>query len=272
MTRPKNPAAAENESRLQKAIAAVKRKEHRCYSAAKVFGVPPRTLYDRVNGGKKPRNQAHKCDQNLTHAEEKELVRWITLLTISGYPPRYETLRRLAEILRELGRVKKTDGNQVPVIVYDKIGKDWVQRFLGRHPELASVRPRSIDAVRVKDTSPEELKKWFDGLEKVLAEFNIKFENIYNMDESGFAIGERNLGGVSSRPKSVNNSKQSLGVRSESQWWNAFVPKEPSFLLWSFSKRKNCQKNGFRRVFMVDGGSVVTQKDGQAMNTVWIGF
>jgi len=42
-----------------------------------------------------------------------------------------------------------------------------------------------IDAVRVKDTSPEHLKRWCDDLEKVLAEFNIKVENIYNIDESG---------------------------------------------------------------------------------------
>jgi helix-turn-helix, Psq domain/Tc5 transposase DNA-binding domain len=111
MTRRKDPAATEKETRLQEAIAAVKRKEHTCYSAAKAFDVPSRTLYDRVDGGKKPRNQAHERDQVLTHAEEKELVRWITLLTISGYPPRYEILRRLAEILRER-RVKNRDGDQ----------------------------------------------------------------------------------------------------------------------------------------------------------------
>jgi hypothetical protein len=98
----------------------------------------------------------------------------------------------LAEIIRER-RVKKADGNdaEVPVIVYDKIGKDWVARFLRRHPELASVRPRSMDAVRIKDTSPERLQQWFNDLEKVVAEFNIKPENFYNMDESGFAIGEK---------------------------------------------------------------------------------
>jgi hypothetical protein len=117
------------------------------------------------------------------HAEEKELVRWITLLTISGYPRRYETLRRLAEILRER-RIKKTDGgdSEIPVIVYDQIGEDLVGRSLRRHSELASVRPRSIDAVRVKDTSPERLQRWFDDLEKVWAEFN--------MDDSEVAIGE----------------------------------------------------------------------------------
>ena len=140
----------------------------------------------------KPRNQAHEHDQNLTHAEEKELVRWITLLTISGYPPRYETLRQLVEIIRER-RVKTSDG-EVPLKVYDKIGKEWVPRFLRRHPELSSVHPRSIDAVRIKDCSLEWLQRWFDDLEKVLAEFNIKPENIYNMDEGGFAIGEKEAG------------------------------------------------------------------------------
>jgi len=38
------------------------------------------------------------------------------------------------------------------------------------------------------------LQRWFDDLEKVLAEFNIKIENIYNIDESGFAIGEKEAG------------------------------------------------------------------------------
>src|SRR5271154_6877918 len=125
MTRPKDQAAAEKEARLQEAIAAVKAKQHTCYSAAKAFNVPPRTLYDRVNRGKKPCNQAHEHDQNLTHAEEKELVRWITLLTISGYPPQYETLRRLAKIIRER-HVKESDG-EIQVMVYDQIGEQWVQ-------------------------------------------------------------------------------------------------------------------------------------------------
>ena len=43
MTRPKDQAAAAKETRLQEAIAAVKSKKYTCYSAAKAFGVPPRT-------------------------------------------------------------------------------------------------------------------------------------------------------------------------------------------------------------------------------------
>ena len=193
MTCPKNPEAVQKEARLQEAIAAVKRGEHTCHSAAPAFGVRRRTLYGRVNENRKPRNQAQENNQILTHAEEKELVRWITLLTISGYPPRYATLRQLAEIIRKQ-RVKSSENSKIQATVYNEIGEQWVGRFLGRHPELASVRPRSIDAVRVKDTSPERLQHWFNDLEKVLAEFNIKSENIYNMDESGFAIGEKEAG------------------------------------------------------------------------------
>jgi hypothetical protein len=188
------PDAAENEAKLQEAAAEVLDGKHTCHSAAIAFDVRRSTLYDRVKYGKKPRNQAHEDDQNLTHVEEKELVRWITRLTISGYAPGYETLRRLAEIIRE--RRVKTDGGEVQVKVYDKISKEWVPRFIQRHPELAGVRLRSIDTARIKAASSERLQSWFDKLEKVLAEFNIKPENIYNMDESGFAIGEKEAGRV----------------------------------------------------------------------------
>ena len=48
------------------------------------------------------------------------------------------------------------------------IGQQWLYRFLRHHPELANVKPRAIDSVRVKDTSPERLAKWFKDLETVI--------------------------------------------------------------------------------------------------------
>ena len=146
MTRPKDYTAIEDEARLQEAITTVQNKQYSCHTAAIVFDVPRSTLYDRVKGNKKSRNLAHEADQNLTHSEEKELVRWITRLTITGYPPRYQTLREMAEEIRKRG-VKHINEDGMQLIEYDNIGRDWVQRFLGRHPELASVKPRSIDGV-----------------------------------------------------------------------------------------------------------------------------
>ena len=58
-----------------------------------------------------PRNKAHETEQLLSHAEEKELVRWITRLTITGYPPQYDTLREMAEEIRNRVCV---DGSIIP--------------------------------------------------------------------------------------------------------------------------------------------------------------
>jgi helix-turn-helix, Psq domain len=92
MTRPKNPEATDKEAQLQEATTAVLNKEHTCHSAAVAFNVPHQTLYYSVKGTRKACNQGHEHNQILTCVEEKELVWWIILLTISGYPPRYATL------------------------------------------------------------------------------------------------------------------------------------------------------------------------------------
>ena len=62
--------------------------------------------------------------------------------------------------------------------------------FLSCHPELASVRTRSIEAARVKDTSHEQLSQWFNDINDAILKYNIVPENMYNMDESSFAISE----------------------------------------------------------------------------------
>src|SRR5436190_11010320 len=160
MTHPNQQHPTEKEARLQESLGAVSNKKYTIPSAAHTFNVPRQTLYDRMNG-KPPSNKAHETEQLLSHPEEKELVRWITRLTITGYPPRYQTLREMAEEIRKR-RVRNINGDGLQLVQYDDIGKQWVQRFLRRHSELASVRPRSIDAARVRDTSPEQLQRWFD--------------------------------------------------------------------------------------------------------------
>ena len=48
---------------------------------------------------------------------------------------------------------------------------------------------RAIEAARIRDITKEDLNRWFDEFEKTIEEKNIAIENIYNMDETGFAIG-----------------------------------------------------------------------------------
>ena len=99
----------------------------------------------------------------------------------------------MAEEIRKQ-RVKNINDDGMQLVEYDPIGKDWVRRFILCHPELASVTLQTIEAVWVKDASAERLQHWFSDLQKVNTEYNIKPENTYNMDETGFAIGVEEAG------------------------------------------------------------------------------
>ena len=79
----------------------------------------------RLNGGKKPRNLAQESEQILSHAEEKELARWITRLTIIGYPPRRSILKEMVEEVRKR-RVKQFNEDNMQLIQYNDIGTEWV--------------------------------------------------------------------------------------------------------------------------------------------------
>jgi hypothetical protein len=187
MTRPKKSKTTEKEVKLQAAITAYRTKEKTASQAIRDFGVPRQTFYDRLNG-KLARHLAHEKDQLLSHIQERELVRWITELTRMGYSPRHATVLEMAHIIRKKCHPVTLEPT-INALSMESIGDQWIQRFMRRRPELTIVHLRSMDMGRVKDTSPERLAKWFTDLKSVIDEFNISIENVYNIDESGFAIG-----------------------------------------------------------------------------------
>jgi len=87
-------------------------------------------------------------------------------------------------------RDQSNDASTTSNLDFPAIGAQCITRFLRRHPKLSKVQIPQMDAARVKDASFEQLSKWFMNLEMVVKEYNILPENRYNMDESGFAIGE----------------------------------------------------------------------------------
>ena len=154
MTRPKNSESVETEARIQKAIQAMKKdSKYKLRKAARDFDVPRSTLQNRVNG-KKAHSKAHENTMNLTHHEESELVRWITMLTTRGYAPHYRTVRELAELIRNR-RVFGVNNETIQLVNYESFGRDWVSRFMSHHPQLESARRKCIEAARIKDVSVE---------------------------------------------------------------------------------------------------------------------
>lgn len=95
----------------------------------------------------------------------------------------------MAEIIRNR-RILGVSDDDVQLINYNEIGKDWVAHFMSHHPQLESARRKCIEMTRIKNMSSERLKQWFEDLQNVIKEYDIELGNIYNMYESGFAIDD----------------------------------------------------------------------------------
>lgn len=115
----------------------------------------------------------------MTKAEEKVLANWITRLTATGHPARHDFIRDMAEEIRRQ-RGEEIEGfEQIP------LGQSWIQQFLKRYPYLQTIISCSIEASRIKEVTKEVVINFFEAFERCLAEYNILWENIYNMDETG---------------------------------------------------------------------------------------
>lgn len=193
MTRKTNYETAEKESRMQAALEAIKKFGKKDITKiANLYNVSSSTLRKRVKG-RRSRQECRAEQQALTPAEEHELERWITKLTITGFAPRHEVVRQMANSIRN----RRTRRN--PDLEYQKneLGQDWVRNYIQRHPNLKTVVGKTIEASRIENNTAEILQKWFDAFQsEVIDDPAVLLENVYNMDESGFSIGVIKAGRV----------------------------------------------------------------------------
>ena len=191
MVRRKSLPAIERDILIDKALSDIQSGKYKSpYEAEKVLGLPKSSITRRVNGGSS-RSQARQQQQKLSYAQENVLLKWIKELTISGYSPGHRLLKEIAEELRTK-RTYDLDNaslNSLELPPQYTLGRDWVPRFILRHPHLTVAIGRRIESVRMDGATKPVLDAWFDAYKKVVQEQGIKQENTYNMDESGFSIG-----------------------------------------------------------------------------------
>ena len=68
-------------------------------SAAKTYDLAESTLRGRWKCGKS-QAEGNESRQLLSVSEENALVKWVTELTVNGFPPRLQTIREMAEEIR----------------------------------------------------------------------------------------------------------------------------------------------------------------------------
>ena len=139
--------------------------------AALKWKIPVQTLRDRHSGKTKPCRQAHSSQQRLTPEGEMVLVAWLQLWADTARPV---SISRVQRIARDLAG--------------GKVGKNWVYRFLERHPELKLGKPSGLDPKRAQAFNETVVRVHFEELRKALYP-GVKPSNLYNMDEKGCQRG-----------------------------------------------------------------------------------
>ena len=147
-------------------------------AAAKLYNLPRSTLGERAKGviaRVDTRANSHK----LTQLEEDSLIQWIFSMDARGAAPRPATVREMANILLA------ARGTTPPPTV----GVNWVSNFVKRRDELRTRFSRRYDYQRALNEDPKAIKEWFLTVQRVIEENGIQPEDIYNFDETGFAMG-----------------------------------------------------------------------------------
>ncbi|KKA22392.1 hypothetical protein T310_3598 [Rasamsonia emersonii CBS 393.64] len=143
------------EGKIEAAISAYKKKQiPSIKETAHLFGVPYTTLQSRLKG-RPARVNLRANSHKLTANEEEMLVKWILDLDKRGLPPQPPFVKNMANHLLS------QRGSQGPP---PQVGKNWVSN-LQDNPRVG------------------------DCLHKKIMEYGIQPDDIYNFDETGFAMG-----------------------------------------------------------------------------------
>jgi hypothetical protein len=145
-------------------------------AAAKAWAVPRTSIQRRLQGSV-PHAIAHQQQQRLTPEQESFIVDWILEEDARSLPPSHARVREMAT------RILKLGGDHEP------LGQRWISSFLTRQPRVASIVGRSIEASRAEAATPDQILAFLELFHRTRIELNIRVEDIWNMDETGIALG-----------------------------------------------------------------------------------
>ena len=176
---PKSQALVEQEGRVLLALSAINKSQiPTVRQAARHFQVPESTLRRRLNGittRTKKRANNHK----LTENEEESLLHWILSMDRRGAAPQPAHIQDMANLL-----LQERDSADI-----QPVGQNWVSNFIKRHNEIKTTYSRRYHYQRAKCEDPKIIREWFNLVQITIMQYGIAFEDIYNFDETGYAMG-----------------------------------------------------------------------------------
>ena len=145
-------------------------------ACARAYGISEITLRRREQNPSSTRTNAAIPKRSVTPWQEELLSAWILNSEQCGHAVTFTQLREFVTLLN-----RSSGGTDC--------GHNWVGRFLARRPDLRSKIGKKIDTLRIQNTNPELLKLWFESLCSLMQRISVHHSNIWNMDETGIALG-----------------------------------------------------------------------------------
>jgi len=94
----------------------------------------------------------------------------------------------LAEFIRS-ERVVLSKSDLRPSSKTKPFGKNWLERFKVRNPEIQSIWTRQIERARFSGANFEVVSCWFDAVTTIRVQYQYASNRVFNMDEVGSAVG-----------------------------------------------------------------------------------
>ncbi|KAE8548071.1 hypothetical protein EYB25_009864 [Talaromyces marneffei] len=167
---------AEQEGKILLAISDLKKGRIKSIrEAVRIYNVSYTTLRRRL-AGIEYRAEKRANSHKMTQYEEESLQKWILDLDKRGLPPRPSLVQDIANLL-----VSQREDEHV--------SEKWVYRFVNRHPEVKLRFSLRYNYERAKCEDIKIIQEHFDRVQAAIQEYGILSEDIYNFDETGFAMG-----------------------------------------------------------------------------------
>ena len=144
--------------------------------AAEIYNVPRLTL--QTQRARIPlRADCEPNSKKMNKLEEEAIVRRIIEESDQGFAPTKQSVREMADTLLQARGA-------------EPVGKNWVDNFVKRTPEVKQRWSRPYDYQRAKCEDPAIIKRWFDVVKEWKQKWGIIDDDIYNFDETGFMMGK----------------------------------------------------------------------------------
>jgi hypothetical protein len=177
MPQQRNTQSSYNEADLQLALFDINsRRVQSQRRAAAIYNVPQSTLSTR-RAGIRPQRDCEANSKRLHNLEEKAIVHRVLEESERGFAPTKADVRAMADkLLHERGS--------------NPVGKNWIDNFVKRTPELRTRWSRPYDHQRAACEDPAAIQRWFDLVKSTKEKWGIVDNDVYNFDETGFMMGK----------------------------------------------------------------------------------